>query len=101
MTTTNPPRGSLTAAQIEFYETEGYLVLPHLLSAADLAPAQAALETKVSMIAADLLAAGLISDSLEHAPFRTRLAALFAGLTDADFLKYGRSWRDRLPGYYD
>ncbi len=93
--------GSLTAAQVEFYETEGYLVLPRLLSDADLAPAQAAMEFKVSAIAADLLAAGLITDTLEHLPFKTRLAALFAHLTDQDFLKYGRGWRDRLPGYYD
>jgi phytanoyl-CoA hydroxylase len=97
----NAHAGSLTAAQIEFYETEGYVVLPHLLSADDLAPMQQALETKVSMIASELVAAGMISDPLEHLPFRSRLAALFAGLTDADFLKYGRKWRDRLPGYYN
>ncbi len=101
MTTTPTPAGSLTAAQVEFYETEGYLVLPHLLNQADLAPAREAMEQKVDMIADGLLADGLITDKLEDLPFRTRLAALFADLTDADFLKYGRSWRDRLPGYYD
>lgn len=101
MTSAHAPGGSLTAAQIEFYEAEGYLVLPHLLTEADLAPAQAALEHKVTMIADDLFTAGLITDKLESLPFRTRLAALFAPLADADFLKYGRSWRDRLPGYYD
>ena len=95
------PAGSLTAAQVEFYETEGYLVLPHLLSDDDLAPARAAMEQKVSMIADGLLADGLITDKLEALPFRSRLAGLFANLTDKDFLKYGRSWRDRLPGYYD
>ncbi|MEP7356419.1 MAG: phytanoyl-CoA dioxygenase family protein [Anaerolineales bacterium] len=93
--------GSLTAAQVEFYETEGYLTIPHLLNEADLRPAREAMEQKVSMIAEGLLADGLITDKLEALPFRTRLAALFADLTDADFLKYGRSWRDRLPGYYD
>jgi len=97
----NANAGSLMAAQVEFYEAEGYLVLPHLLSATDLGPVQEALQTKVSMIAGELLAAGLITDPLEHLPFRSRLAALFAGLTDAEFLKYGRKWRDRLPGYYD
>jgi ectoine hydroxylase-related dioxygenase (phytanoyl-CoA dioxygenase family) len=101
MSTEQTRAGSLTAAQIEFYETEGYLVLPHLLSAADLAPAQEAMELKVSQIADELLAAGLITDKLEDAPFRYRLAWLFANLSDQDFLKYGRSWRDRLPGYYD
>src|SRR5207244_9459354 len=44
---------------------------------------------------------GLIADKYEQSPFETRLADLFADLTDADFLKYGRSWRDRLPGYFD
>jgi len=93
--------GSLTAEQVAFYDTEGYLVLPHWLSTADLAPAQAAMEEKVSLIADGLLADGLITDKLAALPFRTRLAALFADLTDQDFLKYGRGWRDRLPGYYD
>ncbi len=101
MSTEKTLTGSLTAAQVEFYETEGYLLLPRLLSAADLAPAQAAMEFKVSVIADDLLAAGLITDTLEHLPFELRLAALFAHLTDQDFLKYGRGWRDRLPGYYE
>ena len=101
MSTEKTGLGSLTAAQVAFYETEGYLVIPHLLSEADLRPAQEAMEQKVSMIADGLLADGLITDKLEHLPFRTRLAALFANLTDKDFLKYGRSWRDRLPGYYD
>ena len=101
MSIENTLSGSLTAAQVEFYETEGYLVIPHLLADADLTPAREAMRQKVSMIADGLLADGLITDKLEDLPFRTRLAALFANLTDTDFLKYGRSWRDRLPGYYD
>ena len=101
MSTENTGLGSLTAAQVEFYETEGYLVIPHLLAEADLRPAQEAMEQKVSMIADGLLADGLITDKLEDLPFRSRLAGLFTNLTDKDFLKYGRSWRDRLPGYYD
>ena len=101
MPTDSALSGSLTPDQVEFYETEGYLVLPHLLSETDLAPAREAMEHKVSMIADGLLADGLITDKLEHLPFRYRLAGLFANLTDKDFLKYGRSWRDRLPGYYD
>ena len=101
MSIENTLSGSLTAAQVEFYETEGYLVIPHLLTDDDLTPAREAMQQKVSMIADGLLADGLITDKLEDLPFRTRLAALFANLTDTDFLKYGRSWRDRLPGYYD
>ena len=92
--------GSLTREQVAFYNTEGYLALPHLLNEADLAPAVAAMEWKVSFIADDLLANGLISDKLADWPFKTRLAGLFANLTDQHFLKYDRSWRDRLPGYY-
>src|SRR5262245_49800889 len=92
--------GSLTLEQVALYNTEGYLVLPHFLTEAELAPAIASINEKVSQIADDLAADGLITDKLEDWPFKTRLAGLFAGLTDAHFLKYGRSWRDRLPGYY-
>lgn len=92
--------GSLSDAQVGFYETEGYLVLPGLLGPEELAPARAAMEQKVSMIAADLLADGLVPDPLLDRPFPSRLAELFAGLSDREFLKYGRSWRDRLDGYF-
>ena len=92
--------GALCAEQIAFYEREGYLVLPELLDDAAMAPARAAMSDKVSQIARDLLRDGLIADPLEHEPFETRLARLFDGRSDADFLRYGRSWRDRLPGYY-
>jgi hypothetical protein len=93
-------RGSLTPAQIEFYREEGYLILPDFLEDEDLAPAREAMMEKVSQIADDLYDCGLITDKLEGRPFDYRLAELFAGLTDQDFLKYGRGWRDRLPGYY-
>lgn len=92
--------GSLTQEQLEFYETEGYVVLPELLTDDDMKPAREAMETKVSQIAGELFAAGVIRDKREDSPFKYRLAELFKDLTDRDFLKYGRSWRDRLPGYY-
>jgi len=92
--------GSLTADQVDFYNTQGYLVLERLLADADLTPARDAMSAKVDMIAAELLHAGKITDPLTHRPFPHRLAELFAGLTDQDFLKYGRSWRDRIPGYF-
>ena len=94
-------QGGLAASQVEFYRTEGYLVLPRLLSDADMAPARAAMAEKVSEIADDLYGDGLITDRREREPFEARLARLFEGLTDTDFLKYGRSWRDRKPGYHD
>lgn len=94
-------QGSLTREQIAFYETEGYLILPALLNDADMAPARAAMMEKVSMIADDLYKNGLITDKREERPFAYRLAELFSGLTDQEFLKFGRGWRDRLPGYFD
>jgi len=93
-------QGSLSAEQVAHYEREGYLALPSLLNADDLVPAQQAMEQKVDLIANELLRDGMITDKLEHRPFKYRLAELFAKLTDKDFLKYGRSWRDRFAGYY-
>jgi phytanoyl-CoA hydroxylase len=93
--------GSLTAEQVAFFEAEGYLLLPDLLNADDLAAVKVAMNTKVEGIAQELLANGLVTDAREDSPFQYRLAELFADLTDADFLKFGRSWRDRLPGYFD
>jgi phytanoyl-CoA hydroxylase len=92
--------GSLTEEQVEFYDREGYLLLPDLLNEDDLAPGVEALQQKVDLIADEMLKAGEITDTLAHRPFRYRLAELFAGRTDADFLRYGRSWRDRFVGYY-
>jgi ectoine hydroxylase-related dioxygenase (phytanoyl-CoA dioxygenase family) len=44
---------------------------------------------------------GKITDKLEQTPFKYRLADLFkTGLTEADFGRYGRSWRDRFAGYF-
>jgi phytanoyl-CoA hydroxylase len=93
-------KGSLSKAQIDFYNEEGYLVIPNLLNETDMAPAKEAMNHKVSMIADDLLRDGLITDKLENAPFNKRLADLFKHLTAEDFLNYGRSWRDRFEGYF-
>ncbi|MEI6085203.1 MAG: phytanoyl-CoA dioxygenase family protein [Verrucomicrobiota bacterium] len=92
--------GSLTAEQVEFYNAQGYLVLERLLTDADLTPCREAMTQKVDLIADELVRDGKIQDPLKHRPFPNRLADLFAGLTDQDFLKYGRSWRDRFPGYF-
>lgn len=92
--------GSLSAAQIEFYDREGYVVLERLLDAPDMLPFRDSVGLRVDEIADDLFSAGLVSNKFEDRPFETRLADLFAKLTDKDFLKYGRSWRDRLPGYF-
>ncbi|MES2461890.1 MAG: phytanoyl-CoA dioxygenase family protein [Armatimonadota bacterium] len=96
-----PTFGSLSPEQIAFYDSEGYLVLPDLLNGADMAPVRAAMMDKVSMIADALYDDGVIKDKREQSAFPYRLAELFDGLSDKEFLKYGRSWRDRLPGYFD
>jgi phytanoyl-CoA hydroxylase len=94
-------KGPLSTEQLAFYEQEGYLVLPGLLNDEDMAPAREAMQQKVDQIAGELFKDGLITDRLEGEPFATRLARLFEYLTEQNFLVYGRSWRDRLPGYYD
>lgn len=93
--------GSLTPEQMTFYNEEGYLVLEQYLTEEELEAPKRAMSTKVSQIADELYAAGLIQDKLEDRPFKYRLAELFNGLTEAQFLNYGRSWRDRLPGYFE
>jgi phytanoyl-CoA hydroxylase len=92
--------GSLSPAQVEFYAQEGYLILPRLLDAQDMAPIREALEHKVDAIAEAMVVAGKTTNRFEHEPFKTRLVRLFDGKTDEDFLQFGRSWRDRHPGYF-
>ncbi|GLI26660.1 chemotaxis protein CheX [Agromyces rhizosphaerae] len=92
--------GNLSPEQVDRYDTEGYLVIPDLLDEADMAPVRAAMTEKVDRIAHDLIDAGLIDDPLDDEPFATRLARLFDGLDSDHFLTFGRSWRDRIPGYF-
>lgn len=91
----------LSPQQLAEYDREGYIVLENLLDDNDMAPPRAAMMEKTEEIARDLYANGLITDLHENAPFPTRLARLFDGLTDADFLKWGRGWRDRKAGYFE
>ena len=90
----------LTAEQLDMYDREGYVILKNLLSEEDMEAPRLAMQQKVSMIADELYEAGLIQDKLEHRPFRYRLAEIFKDLSEQEFLKYGRGWRDRIPGYY-
>ncbi len=100
MTATSTLGGSLSTAQLETYNREGYLVLEDLLDDHDMAAPRAAMSEKTEEIARELKANGLISHTFEDEPFSTRLARLFGGLTDEDFVKYGRGWRDRKAGYF-
>jgi len=92
--------GSLSPEQVLLYDTQGYILLEGFLADEDLAPAREAMTQKVDLIADELVKDGKVTDPRKHRPFKYRLAELFAGLTDQEFLKYGRSWRDRLPGYF-
>jgi phytanoyl-CoA hydroxylase len=100
MTTSPSTIGSLNAAQLNFYNREGYLILEALLDESDMAPAKEAMNHKVDLIADELFEAGIIQDKHLDAPFESRLARIFAGKSDADFLRFGRGWRDRFPGYF-
>lgn len=94
-------RGSLSPEDVRRYDTDGFLLIQDLLSDDDMAPVRQAMTQKVDSIAQSLLHDGLIDDPLADAPFPYRLARLFDGLTTQDFLTHGgRSWRDRLPGYF-
>ncbi|MEM9420799.1 MAG: phytanoyl-CoA dioxygenase family protein [Planctomycetota bacterium] len=93
--------GCLTQDQIDFYDREGYLILENYLTGEDLAGVKQAMSQKTDLVINDLIEHGLIDDPLKEAPFESRLAQAFRGLTDQDFLKFGRHWRDRLPGYFD
>ena len=97
---THEHTGSLSRDQLAAYDREGYLVLENLLSDEDMASAREAMMQKVSLIADELFSDGLIAHKFLHEPFQYRLAHLFENLTDADFLKYGRGWRDRRAGYF-
>src|SRR5215210_2447918 len=88
----------LTREQIAAYDREGYLVLPNFLSSTDLEPVRLAMQHKVSQIADELYANGLVTSKYEDSPFDLRLARLFENLQDSHFLKFGRSWRERKPG---
>lgn len=101
MDTLTHPGGSLTAAQKEHYDVEGYVVIPDLLTQEELQPIKDSLSEKVESIAQELFAEGLITDLKEHSPFEHRLAHLFEQLEEKHFNKYGRSWRERRPGFYD
>ena len=66
-------RGSLNPEQVEFYDREGYLVLPHLLNEDDTASVRQAMQQKVDMIADALLAAELFHEAPHVEKRRTGL----------------------------
>ncbi|HEX5323956.1 MAG TPA: hypothetical protein VFW40_09230, partial [Capsulimonadaceae bacterium] len=71
--TTTLKGGSLTDEQVALYQEEGYLVLPKLLTDADLAPAREAMMQKVDEIANELNSDGLVTETYPESPFESRL----------------------------
>lgn len=90
----------LTPEQKQSYDEQGFVVLDPFLSDEEMAPARGAMEDKTDRIARELFNEGLIADLFEGEPFESRLARVFENLSDAEFLRYDRGWRDRAPGYF-
>lgn len=73
----------LTAQQVAFFEEEGYLVLPGVLSQHDLAPIKAEYEIVLDAAAAELFESGAISSDFATLEFDDRYVAIlneFPGL---------------------
>ena len=92
--------GFLTPEQKAAYDREGYCVLTGLLTPDDLSGVRAAMAEKVDDIANECHAAGLIPELYADEPLDSRLAKISEHLTHDQFLKYGRSWRERREGYF-
>ena len=72
-----PPLGPLSAAQIEQFNADGFLVVHGLLSIQDnLRPIRRALERKLDHIAHALVQANVIKHGYDQEPFETRMEAL-------------------------
>jgi len=66
----------LTAAHVEFFDREGYLVLPDLLGNEDLQPAMDDINRAIDANVFELLAAGVLSQSYAEFDFEHRLAQI-------------------------
>ncbi len=90
--------GFLTPEQVHTYNTTGYLIVPELLDAEDIAPGIEAVCEQVDRVAAKLCRDNLITDLRKQSAFEIRLAELFSSLGEAEFLAYGESWREGIGG---
>lgn len=66
---------------VEAFRRDGFVVVPGAVPAGTLAPFIEVLQAKVHELAADLVAAGQLTDAHEDKPFDRRLAAVMAGRT--------------------
>ena len=76
MTTVQETSRGLTAAQVEFFDREGYLVLPDLFGNEDLQPAIDDINRAIDAKVVELLAAGVLSQSYAEFDFEHRLAQI-------------------------
>ncbi len=76
MTAVRETSRGLTAAQVEFFAREGYLVLPDLFGNEDLQPAIDDIKRAIDAKVVELLAAGVLSQSYADFDFEHRLAWL-------------------------
>jgi hypothetical protein len=76
MTTVQEKSRGLTAAQVEFFDREGYLVLTDLFGNEDLQPAIDDINRAIDAKVLELLAAGALSQSYAEFDFEHRLAQI-------------------------
>lgn len=68
---------SLTSEQISFFNENGYVIAPGILTDQDFAPLEAEVQAWISEKARDLFERAEIEDLCEDAPFDTRIAKLY------------------------
>lgn len=83
---------TLTAAERQQWEQDGYLLLRNLIPQETLAAVQKVFEEVVDDILTKLLSEGAITDTKPGAPFDRRLSEAAGPLAG----KFGRSWRKKL-----
>ncbi len=91
----------LSRKQLDLYHENGYLLVKDALCDEDLAPVRAAMMDTVDGIARTLINDGLLSSDYREAPFETRLAKIFADAGVDQAPRFGRSWRERKPAYFE
>ena len=69
--------GRPTQEQIQFFETEGYLILDDVFERAALEPLRQEFEARIDYKAHELEAAGQLANSYPDEPFERRLARIY------------------------
>ncbi|MBI2191451.1 MAG: phytanoyl-CoA dioxygenase family protein [Planctomycetes bacterium] len=90
----------LNRAQQQFYLENGYLIVEGVLDDGDLRQVREAMNETVEAIAGKLLAERKIPSLMADQPFEVRLALIFEAAGPGIAPRFGRSWRERKPGYF-